>query len=213
MRTPNSKCIICGKQMYRRPFELKKVRYVSCYEHREQCKKMFQITDSQKDALQLGRSKGTNHLKGIPKSKKSNIKRSESNKKWCIENKEKVIDRGVKTRGENHYKWKGGISRLNLLIRTMTENRKWINSVKSRDGMCTKCGSIDELESHHLIGLAQIIELFGIKNRTDARNCTALWDIENGITLCIKCHCKEHNRIYVQKLKGRRNAENRTNPI
>ena len=196
--------------MYRRPHELVKVRYVACYKHREQCKKIFPITDCQKESLQLGRLKGTNHLSGIPKSKESNIKRSESHKKWCAENRNKIIDRGKKCRGENHYQWKGGISRLNISIRTMTENRNWMDAVKIRDGKCVRCGSIDELESHHKIELSKIIEIFNIKSRNDARVCNELWDIENGITLCCKCHCEEHNRKYVPNFKGRRNGKNRT---
>jgi hypothetical protein len=146
--------------------------------------------------LELGREKGTNHLEGIPKSKASNKKRSKSHKKWCKENPDKVKQRGEKIRGENHYKWKGGATKLNRSIRTMTENRKWMDSVKARDKKCQHCGSEEQLESHHLIPFAMILEKNNIQNRDEARQCKELWDVKNGITLCRKCHYKLDNREY-----------------
>ena len=194
MRTPNTKCIICGKPLYRRPYELAKARYVACYEHREIAKKQFPLTDKQLKALELGRTKGDNHLRGIPKSKESNQKRSESHKKYCSTHPDKVAERGKKIRGENHYKWKGGSSKLNISIRTMTENRKWMDAIKARDNACVRCGSRVNLESHHIIPLAELIEKYNIKNREDARKTPELWNLENGITLCQKCHYTEHGR-------------------
>ena len=153
----------------------------------------FPLTDAQKAALALGRAKGTNHLDGIPKSEASKRKRSKSIAKWCAEHPDKVKARGEKTRGENHYRWKGGSSRLNSSIRRMTEHRKWMDEVKARDKQCT-CGSTRSLEAHHVVSLAELISLNGVKNRNDARNCPALWDISNGITKCEKCHYKIHGR-------------------
>ena len=196
MRTPNCKCVICGKPLYRRPSELAKVRWVSCLEHREESKRLFPATELQKQALELGREKGTNHLNGIPKSKESNRKRAKSISDWCKNNLEKVSERGKKTRGENHYRWNGGSSRLNTSIRTMNENRKWMDGVKERDKACVRCGSTENLESHHVVPLVELLEKYRIKNRDDARKCAQLWDSNNGITLCRKCHYQEHGRAY-----------------
>ena len=38
MRTPNTECVVCGKALYRRPFELARIRYAACLPHREQAK-------------------------------------------------------------------------------------------------------------------------------------------------------------------------------
>jgi hypothetical protein len=154
------------------------------------------VTARSLENLKLGRRKGTNNLTGIPKSKESNLKRSISHKKWCKENPEKVKARGVKCRGENHYLWKGGIANFNQSIRQLNEYRNWQRKRKRRDRVCKNCGETRFLESHHIIPLQMIIEKYGIKNRDDARSCNELWDINNGITLCRKCHYKLHGRTY-----------------
>lgn len=197
MRTPNVECCICGKPLYRRPSDLNRVRYVACMEHRDEAQRQAGQTEAQKAALDLGREKGTNHLDGIPKSEESKRKRSKAMRRWCEENPDGVIARAQKTRGENHYRWNGGSSRLNTSIRQMTENRRWMDAVKERDGECVRCGSTDVLESHHVEPLAEIIERLGITSRKDARaHAAEVWDIDNGITLCQRCHYDEHGRSY-----------------
>ena len=199
MRTSNCNCCVCDKPMYRRPFELKQVRYVACMDHRVEAQRRQKLTAKQIASLKLGRTKGDNHLAGIPKSPESNRKRSASHKKWCKENPCLVAARGVKCRGENHYRWNGGISKLNASIRKMTENRKWVEAVKLRDGRCLDCGETDCLEAHHKVSLAEIIEEHGITNREQARDCEQLWDIENGETKCVRCHYKKHGRRYADQ--------------
>ena len=195
-RTPNTTCIVCGKPLYRRPFEMKKTRFAACMLHRAEAQVLIGITNVQKAALSLGRKKGTNHLEGIPKSEESKRKRSEAMTRWCAENPELVKARGAKTRGANHYRWNGGSSRLNNSIRRMTEHRKWMGAVKERDRQCAQCGSTETLESHHVVELAVLISEHNVKNRKDARNTPELWDLDNGITLCQECHYKEHGREY-----------------
>jgi len=191
MRTPNTQCEICKNPLYRRPFEIKKAKGFCCVGCRSELYKRRPPSPN----LELGREKGTNHLEGIPKSKASNTKRSKSHKKWCKDNPLKVKERGEKCRGEKHYNWKGGASKLNTSIRQMHENRKWMESVKGRDKKCV-CGSIKNLEAHHLIPLKLLLEIHKITNRDEARRCKQLWDIKNGITLCRKCHYKIDNRKY-----------------
>jgi len=194
MRTPNTQCQICKKPLYRRPSDLARYSGVCCVG----CRSAYYKAKPVSPNLELGREKGTNHLEGIPKSKVSNIKRSKSHKKWCKENPDKVEARGKKTRGENHYNWKGGISNLNQSIRQMNEYRNWQRKMKRRDGVCVHCGSSENLEAHHLIPIQMLIEKYKIKNRDDARECKELWSMKNGITLCLKCHYKLHGRKYVE---------------
>lgn len=195
MRTPNCKCVVCGKPLYRRPGELKRVRHVACMEHRGLAQSLSGVTEKQKAALSLGRVKGTNHRSGYRHSEDSKRKASAANKRFWSENKELLEARGAKIRGAHHYKWNGGISRLNMSVRRMTENRKWMDAIKSRDGMCLECLSTERLEAHHIRPLSELIEKLGIKNREDARRfASELWDLENGITLCRRCHYKKHGR-------------------
>lgn len=196
MRTPNSKCCVCDKPLYRRPYELKQIRYVACMEHRGEAQKLYGLTEAQKSALELGRELGTNHRSGYTHKEESKRKISESHKKWCRENPERVKERSLKNRGPNNYNWKGGSSNLNSAIRCMYENRKWIDEVKARDCECTSCGSLESLEAHHITNLSELILKHNIKSLEDARECRELWDLDNGITLCMQCHYKEHGRTY-----------------
>lgn len=56
--------------------------------------------------------------------------------------------------------------------------REWRKAVIARDGRCMQCGSKDKLVAHHIKSFALYPDL-----RTD---------IDNGITLCEKCHMKLH---------------------
>lgn len=196
MRTPNCECCICGKPLYRRPGELAKARYVACMEHRSLAQARWGLTEAQEKALLLGRVPGTNHRTGYKHREESKRKASESHKAWCAANPDKVKARGEKIRGENHYKWNGGSSRLNSAIRRLTEHRKWMEAVRERDGKCVICGSAENLESHHITPLAYIVETNGITSREQARGCSALWDLSNGMTLCRPCHYNIHGRTY-----------------
>ena len=195
MRTPNAACLVCGKPLYRRPYELAKVRHVACMEHRAEAQKVSGITDKQHAGLRLGRRKGTNWRTGYKHREESRRKASESHKRFCAENPDKVAARGAKTRGELNRNWKGGSAKLNTSIRQMTENRKWMDAVKERDGACVRCGSTERLETHHKHSLSNLIADFGITSREDARrHADKLWDLSNGETLCEPCHYGAHGR-------------------
>ena len=155
MRTPNTQCFLCNKPLYRRPYELKKTRYAACMACRGKAQTVAGVTDKQHDGLRKGRVKGTNHRTGYKHREESKQQVSVSNKQFWANNPDKLAERGTKTRGQKHYRWKGGISRLNISIRQMTENRKWIDAVKERDGRCVECGSTHNLESHHRVSLAK----------------------------------------------------------
>jgi hypothetical protein len=194
-RTPNCKCLICAKPLYRRPYELRRVRHVACMKHRAEAQKVSGITEAQKIGLSLGRVKGTNHLAGRKDSISTRRRRAKSVRAYWKAHPDLAIARAAGIRGPNHYNWKGGLSRLNCSIRRMTEHRKWMDAVKARDGACD-CGSMVKLEAHHVVPLADLIARNGVKNRDDARACADLWDLKNGVTKCEKCHYKIHGRRY-----------------
>lgn len=195
MRTPNTQCLLCGKPLYRRPSDMAKARYAACMACRSEAQKAAGITDRQHASLRLGRPKGTNHRAGYRHKEESRRKASESHKRFCAEHPDRVAARGAKTRADRHYKWRGGASKLNLSIRQMTENRKWMDAVKERDGGCIRCGARENLESHHKKTLAELVAELGIRSRDDARrHADVLWSLSNGETLCVPCHDKEHGR-------------------
>lgn len=204
MRTPNDECCICGKPLYRRPSESAKARYAACMEHRAEAARMQEVTPAQATALAKGRVKGTNNRTGYKHSQESKRKTSESHKKWCAANPDKVKARGAKLRGASHYNWKGGCARLNASIRRLTENRKWADTVVRRDGRCFSCGVDTDLEAHHIKPLADIVKANGITTIDQARECADLWDLLNGMTFCEQCHCEHHGRKYTPTGSGRR---------
>ena len=85
-------------------------------------------------------------------------------------------------RGSNCHFWKGGVTPQNMKIRKSIEHRLWSEAVFARDNWtCQKC---DEqggtINSHHIFNFASHIKL--------------RFAIDNGVTLCKKCHGKFHRK-------------------
>lgn len=196
MRTPNTTCFLCQKPLYRRPSDMKRARYSACMACRATAQSVAGVTEAQRSGLARGRIKGTNHRTGYRHSEASKAKAAAANRAFWAAHPELAVARGEKNRGESHYLWNGGTSRLNTSIRQMHENRRWMDAVKARDGCCVRCGATERLESHHRVALADLIEMLGIQGRDDARrHASVLWDLENGETLCRPCHDAEHGRV------------------
>jgi hypothetical protein len=172
--------------------------------HRAEAQRREGMTDAQQAALAKGRQKGTNHREGTSHSDDTKQKISRTAKAYWRKHPEEAKARGAKTRGPLAYNWKGGSSRLNTAVRRMTEHRKWMDAVVRRDERCLKCGVKTDLEAHHIRPLAALLAEHGIKNREQARDCAALWNVANGETLCEKCHCSEHGRKHTPTGNGRR---------
>lgn len=80
--------------------------------------------------------------------------------------------------GEKHPQWKGGITPINHLIRKSLEYKLWREAVFKRDNYtCVFCGQKGgNLEADHIKPFADYPEL--------------RFAIDNGRTLCKKCHHK-----------------------
>ena len=78
--------------------------------------------------------------------------------------------------GEKNWAWKGGITPINQAIRGSLEYEDWRKTCMERDlYTCQDCGQIGgELNVDHIKSFAEYPEL--------------RLDIDNGRTLCIKCH-------------------------
>lgn len=84
-------------------------------------------------------------------------------------------------KGENHWNWQGGISLLNDK-RDSSQYKEWRQLVYQRDEFkCVKCGSKDKLNAHHKKSWKHYSEL--------------RYDVDNGITLCEKCHILLHQEL------------------
>ena len=90
--------------------------------------------------------------------------------------------------GSKNGNWNEGVSPENMKIRRSVEYRLWRESVYARDAWtCQKCkdNSGGNLNPHHILNFSEWIELRFV--------------IDNGITLCTKCHNKFHKKYGVKK--------------
>lgn len=71
--------------------------------------------------------------------------------------------------------------------------RKWRNKVIERDKSCVSCGEEKRLHAHHISHWAD-----------DPINRV---NVDNGVTLCDKCHAKEHPDISSLILSGVKRCE------
>jgi len=105
--------------------------------------------------------------------------------------------------GENSIHWKGGITSVNQVVRHCLEYKQWIKSIFERDNYtCVLCGDKrgGNLEADHFpIPFCQIMFDNNIKSLSDAVKCKKLWDINNGRTVCMKCH----NRSNIKPIRSR----------
>lgn len=85
--------------------------------------------------------------------------------------------------GKNANQWKGGATLKNDRARNGNRLKIWRELVFKRDNYkCVECGSKDQIQAHHKKGFSVYREL--------------RYKVDNGITLCIKCHGKVHNRDF-----------------
>lgn len=94
---------------------------------------------------------------------------------------------------EHSHMYKGGVSVVYKTSYNSPKYRKWRTEVFIRDNFtCVKCGEKSGyVTAHHIKPFSKIRKDNNIKNIEDAKRCRELWDINNGITLCEKCHQKE----------------------
>lgn len=91
--------------------------------------------------------------------------------------------------GKNHYLW-NGLTPLVEQVRKCIEYRQWRSDVFSRDDFtCQMCGERGgKLHADHIKQFAFIIVENEIKTMKQARECSELWNLNNGRTLCVPCH-------------------------
>jgi 5-methylcytosine-specific restriction endonuclease McrA len=99
--------------------------------------------------------------------------------------------RNPKLAGKNNCKWRGGITDLNNRIRTCAYYSLWREKEFARDRYkCARCGDDrgGNLEAHHIRPFYKIMEKNCISDYEAAMACKELWDVDNGIAICEKCH-------------------------
>jgi len=94
------------------------------------------------------------------------------------------------SKGHNNHAWRGGVAKLNDRIRKSSTYRQWRSDVFTmHDFTCQACGIRGgELNAHHIKAFWKILRENNITSLEDAIKCSELWNINNGQTLCVKCH-------------------------
>lgn len=97
--------------------------------------------------------------------------------------------------GSKNPNWKGGQIRYEKyrlsVKRFRYKMRIWAAKILDRDNIqCKMCGSDEKLNAHHIIPVRELEE-------------KDLFDVNNGITLCRKCHMKIHlkENLYKEQFK------------
>jgi hypothetical protein len=136
--------------------------------------------------------------------------RGEDHQNFRIDKNRKCIDCGVsfthrterqrclacyraQNNGENHPAWTGGKPSFVKRLRGLVKYHNWKQDVLERDNhTCQECGTEENIEVHHKKEMKQMVKEFEITTIKQAKECDALWDINNGQSLCVHCHAEEH---------------------
>jgi len=132
--------------------------------------------------------------------------------KWSKKEKRSISEA---RRGKLSHTYIDGRTSLHKMLRGCVEMKIWRASVFKRDNyICTVCNkkSSGNIESHHKVSFSIILSKFLVKyNKLDATKdkeklfkfalkYNKFWNINNGQTLCKKCHSKTDS--YLSKHGG-----------
>jgi len=164
-------CRFCGKSILKRPWQRKTFCNHLCSTN---FKKGLVRTETEKIKISQGHKKrGLKYYEIKQEIKRKLISLNLPKRGMGLEGRLKLSKR---FKGEGSVTWRGGISKKNHIARHCFEYREWRIAVFKRDKFicqfCNKKGGI--LHADHLKGFADYPEL--------------RFDVNNGRTLCEKCH-------------------------
>lgn len=160
-----------------------------------------EVSDETKRKIRISLKGRTSLLVGYKHSDQAKKNMSIAQKGRLISAAQKIKmsraqrERFLKTPKENRPNWEGGITPFRNHIRKLFEYRQWRSDVFTRDDFtrddftCQSCYKRGEIiEAHHIKPLSKIITDNCISSIQEALLCAEIWDINNGVTLCKKCH-------------------------
>jgi hypothetical protein len=93
---------------------------------------------------------------------------------------------------------------LSKQIRNVREYRQWRDDVFTRDEFtCQACGKRGgKLHAHHINSFSKILKEYNIDSLKKAMECSELWNMNNGVALCMNCHTLTDSYFNKAKKKG-----------
>jgi len=210
-------CLICNKEFFVHPYRKDTAKFCS-----KKCQIKFNAlqrigkhhTEETKEKIRrkrLGKKLSDEWIKNLSKSHKGIKYLERSFKKGRIPWNKGLKGYMAKDKNSN---WKGGITPLVVMLRNTTEYNQWRMDCLKRDWFrCKECFSKEKLEVHHIKSFAELVSEFlkeydqfsPIEDKETlirlAIKWQPFWEIDNGKTLCQKCH-KSLTRINTNIKKG-----------
>lgn len=186
---PIIKCFSCGAELKKPQSHIKEKNF--CNHHCYSKYKSVKWTDKNNPRWSGGNLLITCQICGKERQEKRHGLNWD-NAKYCSI-KCAAKDRGKNNRQENHHNWKGGkLIRTASPVRRTAKYKQWKNTVLKRDDYtCQKCFTRGgELHPHHLERLADLVEKYITENKQINVDDDYFYDLNNGQTLCKKCHRK-----------------------
>jgi predicted HNH restriction endonuclease len=183
------KCIVCGNE-FENTCRTSKKEYLK----RKYCSRNCANKDtvSKRFTLEMRQNLSEAHKgKIFTETHKHNIskslKNSEEAKKYQFKTGEQNPAYGRNQKGPLNPNWKGGVTSSNQKSRNDPKLKVWRQEVFERDKFtCQHCGAKGFLHAHHIIPFSE--------------DLSKAFDVENGITVCVKCHENIHGR-HIGKFK------------
>lgn len=128
------------------------------------------------------------------------VYKSQSDRKKYCSRKCYALDQRIKQKGNKSHLWQGGKTNSLQIHRTRSIYRKWRLSVFERDSYtCQLCGKRSG-NGKKIIIHAHHIEEF-------SKHTNKRYDINNGVTLCNKCHILQHPHLIRREIAAKRLAQ------
>ena len=194
----NVNCSTCNKDFYVIPSRMKNREKIYCS---RSC--LYKSYIGKKLNYYSSRSLGKKRSQES-KIKQSLVAKQRGIGKW-MKGRPKYKNAYSFPKGEKHPFWKGGVTSLYNVIKSIPQYKKWRKDVFRRDKwICQECKyKIRNIEAHHKISFKLLFENF-LKQYSqfspieDKETLVRLsftyepfWDVNNGITLCKECHNKK----------------------
>jgi len=189
------RCANCGKELKRRPCRSKGRNYCN-----NKCQMEYEYANGIRNPKTIMNKFHSIGRKLMKEGSHPLLQKEARDKLRAIMKTKEYRD---KLKGENNYNWKGGANTVYEAIRKCFEYRQWRSDVFTRDNFtCQMCGDNrgGNLHAHHIKPFSKIIQKYEITTFEEALECEELWNLNNGITLCKKCHIKIHKQLKNKEL-------------